>query len=285
MGWVRRRKRSRNSLKGEKRDWLVVPRRIANAISLCAFVFFLILFLVILLHSSQRLPATATTVSSTLQVVKGSHGVTQSTQTTQKTVSDVTPSIWLTLLGRDQGVFLSFGASILAAYVLAAILQRVLLGKYAISVGPFSVPDITEGEVKEAVDAALFAAGAEGTDEPPPEGTTESQPVWMGINDPNLTLAGWRIDLEREIRRIAARADFPENQQQAPLRRLLGMLATREVIPYDVLKPLDQLLTFANEGVHGAKVDPDVVDIIRTQGFQLLRYLRSIDAWANPEMG
>lgn len=268
---------------GKKREWPPMSRRTADTVALCAFVVFLVLFLVILFHASQGLPTTATTINSTLQVVKGPHGVTQSsTQTTQRTTSDIVPSIWVSLLGRDQTTFLICGAAILAAYLLAAILQRVLLGKYAISVGPLSVPEITQEAVKEAADAALSAASADGTTEPggPPSGSgseSEPQPVWLNIADPNLTLAGWRIDLEREVRRIATQADFPEGQQRAPLRRLLGMLANREIIPYDVLKPLDQLLTFANEGVHGAKVDADVVDVIRTQGFQFIRYLQGID--------
>jgi uncharacterized protein YutE (UPF0331/DUF86 family) len=95
------------------------------------------------------------------------------------------------------------------------------------------------------------------------------------VTDPNLALAGWRIDLERELLRIASEYDFPPREQRI-LRKILSMLSDRGIIPHRVANSLQDLLTLANQGVHGASVDPEVINLLLTDGLELLEYLRSI---------
>jgi hypothetical protein len=314
----------------------LIPRRVVDRIAFGIFVACFILFLILLLsgQSSPKLSGTTTTSTSSLQVVRGPHGLEQQTRTTEKVTTQTVPPVWESFLGNRQTIFLICAGAILGAYLLAAIAQRILLGKYAISVGPFSVPDlVTQQEVEDAMTAALAAARGttrlepipepepepelgrepeleleaepipepgsspepipepgserrpepepvrepepEPVPEPEPEPVPDAVPVWAYVEDPNLALAGWRIDLEKEIRRISTEYHVPERDQRY-LRRAVSTLSDRGIIPHNMANSLQDLLTIANQGVHGAKVDAGVIDVLRTEGFQLLHYLKTI---------
>src|SRR5579859_6888005 len=158
----------------------LIPRRIVDRIAFGIFIVFLIFFLSLLLtgQSSHKPQATTTSTTTSLQVVSGPHGLEHRTQTTQKVTSEAVPPVWESLVGNRQTVFLICAAALLAAYFLAAIMQRILLGKYAIGIGPLSVPDlITQQEVSDAVTEALTDAERVPT-KTPPSGTPapESEP-------------------------------------------------------------------------------------------------------------
>jgi hypothetical protein len=267
----------------------LIPRRTADKISIGFFLVFLLVFLILLLPGSSKLPTTATTTTSTLQVIRGPQGVIRSTTTTNKSTTDITPSVWVSLLGSRQTIFLISGSSLLAAYLIAALAQRIMLGRYAISVGPLSVPEITPEQVEGYFRTALSAttsdqqmisdANLESPPGPLPDFprtlAPETSPAWAKISDPNLALAGWRIDLERQLRRIAEEFHIPGSDQRI-IRRMVSSLADREIISHTVANSLQDLLTLANQGVHGAKVDDGVLDVLRADGLQLLEYLESV---------
>jgi hypothetical protein len=168
-----------------------------------------------------------------------------------------------------------------------------LLGKYAITLGPFSVPEITSEQVEDAIkpalpDAAesLQAATSESNviDLSSEEPTSRVDfgirpipvgPMWTTIGDPNLALAGWRIDIERELKRLSRQFDVPASDQRLP-RKMVSSLAERSVITHVVANSLQDMLTIANRGVRGAKVDSGVLEIIRTDGLTLLNYLKAL---------
>lgn len=273
----------------------LVDRHTANLISIAIFLLSLAAFLIILLPHSTKLPSTTKTTVSTIQVVQGTHGVTQRTQTTQTTTNEADPPIWLSLLGGRQTAFLIVAISILAAYFLAAIAQRVLLGKYAITIGPFSVPEITSEQVEDAIKPALPDAAEslnyniidtskimDLINEAASAATSgvelvvvPAEPTWTTIGDPNLALAGWRIDIERELKRLSTQSDVPASTQRIP-RKMVSSLAQLGVITNAVANSLQDMLTIANRAVHGAKVDTGVLEIIRTDGLALLNYLKSL---------
>jgi hypothetical protein len=265
-----------------------VGRHKANLISIAIFLVSLAAFLIILLPHSTKLPSTTKTTVSTIQVVQGTRGVTQRTQTTQTTTNEADPPFWLSILGRQQTAFLIIAISILAAYCLAAIAQRVLLGKYAITIGPFSVPEVTSEQVEDAIKPALPDAAESlifntidfSNEEPTARSDIEmivvpTEPTWTTIGDPNLALAGWRIDVERELKRLSTQSDVPASTQRIP-RKMVSTLAERGVITNAVANSLQDMLTIANRGVHGAKVDTGVLEIIRTDGLTILNYLKSL---------
>jgi hypothetical protein len=118
------------------------------------------------------------------------------------------------LLGNNQTLFLVIIASLLAAFLIAGTVQRSLLGKYAIGLGPVSVPEIiTPERVEQAMDSVLSEAPAEA--EPEAEEAIP-EPEWARLDDPNLALAGWRIDLEKELRRLAEQLDVSPELGEVP---------------------------------------------------------------------
>jgi hypothetical protein len=274
----------------------LISRKVVDRIALGVFFVFLILFLTILLtdQSPRKITATGTTVSSSLQVVRGPSGIEHETQTTEKITNDIVPPIWQSLLGAHQTTFLICAAALLAAYLLAAISQRILLGRYAIGIGPLTVPElITPDQVEEPLKTALATTDKMAPPEPAstPEADTEvaqgekskvpsgphpePQPAWADVSDPNLALAGWRIDVEKELRRIATEFHLPGRDQRI-LRSIVSSLSEREIIPYAMANSLQDLLTIANQGVHGAAVDRGVINILQTEGMNLLTYLKDI---------
>lgn len=263
----------------------LVTRRTADRISAAVFLAVLAAFLIILIPGAKKPSMASTTTTTTLQVTKGLKGASQSTKTTQNVTTSAAPSIWVSLLGSDQTEFLACGVSLLAAYFLAAMSQRILLGRYAISLGPLSVPEITEEQVENAVNAVLAAATSDGSASQaegpiPSQPAGEPEPIWATISDPNLALAGWRIDLEKELRRIAFPLDLPLRVQRSA-RQLLYALDSNGIISHSVSNTLQDLLTIANDGAHGAKVDDGVIDILKSEGIRLLQYLRSIKVDVN----
>lgn len=171
-------------------------------------------------------------------------------------------------------------------------MQRILLGRYAISAGPFSIPDLTT-ELVASLSSAVSTIGQSsrppepgppepgpeepGPPEPGPQITEEpGLPAWTQVNDANLAVVGLRIELERELRRLASRNDVPQGSR-IPLRKIASDLAGREVINYQIANDLQDLLTIGNQAAHGqADIDNSVLGIVRTEGLEILSYLRSI---------
>jgi hypothetical protein len=243
-----------------------------------AGVFFVVLILAILFLAgtlSDVLPTKTATIKSTEQVVTDAKGQTKRTETTETTTADVPLSVWERLLGRRTILILTFALSLLGAFVAAAAIQRVLVGHYEFTLGALALSDITASEVSEAAQTTLSMGGIEISFEPSgPEGEAAPEPIWATLDDPNLALAGWRIELEQELRRLAEENDMPAENRSAG--QLLGMLMRREIIDPRAAPGLQELLKLANRGVHGASVDPSVTAVLQTQGRQVLQYLRSL---------
>jgi hypothetical protein len=251
----------------------LVGRRMADRWAAGVFFVVLIFFAVFLASTlSDVLPTKTTTTKSTKQVVTDAKGQNRRTETTETTTADVPLSLWERLLGRRTILILALALSLLGAFVAAAAVQRVLLGHYAFTIGALAVPDITASEVSEAAQTTLSVAGVEVT--LAPAGEVAPEPTWATLDDPNLALAGWRIELEQELRRIAEENDMPVETRSAG--QLLGMLMRREIVDPRAAPGLQELLRLANRGVHGASVDPSVIAVLRTQGREVLQYLRSL---------
>jgi hypothetical protein len=87
--------------------------------------------------------------------------------------------------------------------------------------------------------------------------------------DPNLALAGLRIELERRLIRLAERNDIGTAMQG--MGRLLRELAKRRVLTEDEESVLSDLLYLLNAAVHGASVDPRAAEWAMDVGPQLIQ--------------
>jgi hypothetical protein len=90
---------------------------------------------------------------------------------------------------------------------------------------------------------------------PEPEAKVRPLPSYLEIapRDPNLALAGLRIEIERRLRGLAEKHRI---QSDLPLRRLLNELQRRGVLAHPSVSGLQELITAGNQAAHGAPVDP-----------------------------
>jgi len=91
--------------------------------------------------------------------------------------------------------------------------------------------------------------------------------------DPNLALAGLRIELEKSLRALAERNGLPT--ERASVRTLARDLAGKQVISGEAYLALSDLATLLNRAVHGAEVDDRAVDWAMDVGPKLLTTLRT----------
>jgi hypothetical protein len=256
----------------------LVDRRTADRWAAAIFLLLLILGCLVLYSVvNEPPPKTTTVIKTTKQQATGAKSPSPQTETIETTVSDVSVSVWERLLGRRIAILLVAAAALLAAFVGGGVVQRVLLGQYAFTLGPLTVPAITTADVAKAAQAATQGLAAQS----PPSAIeragrgvggadASTNLAWETADDPNLALAGWRLDLEQRLRRLA-RAQSIDAQGDADelLQRLLG----RGVIKPSAADGLQQLLDIASRAIHGDRVDSSVVHVLRSSGRQILTYL------------
>jgi hypothetical protein len=91
----------------------------------------------------------------------------------------------------------------------------------------------------------------------------------MVVNDPNLTLAGLRIEIEGKLRKLATQRMLPV-EATMPLNVLLVVLADRNVISLSEKHALIDLIPLLNKAVHGASVEPAAAEWALETGPKLL---------------
>jgi len=87
--------------------------------------------------------------------------------------------------------------------------------------------------------------------------------------DPNLALAGLRIELEKRLVRLAQLHDVGTRMQGMAL--LLAELARRGILSEDEESVLADLVHLLNAAVHGAAVDPRATEWAMEVGPQLIQ--------------
>ena len=114
----------------------------------------------------------------------------------------------------------------------------------------------------EAHDAGLLT--------PPPAGA-EVQYAFQSVaqRDPNLALAGLRIELEKRLVRLAQIHGVGTEMQG--MGRLLRELARRGILSDDEESVLADLVHLLNAAVHGASVDPRATEWAMDVGPQLIQ--------------
>jgi hypothetical protein len=91
--------------------------------------------------------------------------------------------------------------------------------------------------------------------------------------DPNLAVAGLRIEIEKSVRKIADAHGVPS---RGPLTNLVNTLGTRGVFPGSMVDGLKTLIQIGNSAVHGASVDPSAAEWAIIHSQQIIRSLNRI---------
>ncbi|HSS26980.1 MAG TPA: hypothetical protein VLL50_03445 [Usitatibacter sp.] len=105
----------------------------------------------------------------------------------------------------------------------------------------------------------------------PAPGKPEEEYAFQSVaqRDPNLALAGLRIELEKRLVRLAEAHDVGTTMQG--MGRLLGELARRGILSEDEESVLSDLVHLLNAAVHGASVDPRATEWAMDVGPQLIQ--------------
>jgi hypothetical protein len=93
--------------------------------------------------------------------------------------------------------------------------------------------------------------------------------------DSSLALAKLRIDIERELRRVAISAGLDLRAENYGVRRLAEELTRRGQIDRLILTILGDILPAANQAVHGAPVSDETAAAVIRSGSQLIAFLRA----------
>jgi len=109
----------------------------------------------------------------------------------------------------------------------------------------------------------------------PSKETRDVTPEDLLGQDNSLALAKLRIDIERELRRIAASVGIEDRFGRLGLRRLTEQLAKSKALEPEVLTVLDDILPIANQAIHGKEVSINTANAIVQLGRQLVAMLRA----------
>lgn len=116
------------------------------------------------------------------------------------------------------------------------------------------IPGGWKVEFQELQDVAAKAGDAGLLSHAPPAMETEYAFQSVAERDPNLALAGLRIELEKRLVRLAEANGIGTAMQG--MGRLLRSLASRGILSEDEESVLSDLVHLLNAAVHGASVDP-----------------------------
>ncbi len=143
---------------------------------------------------------------------------------------------------------LAIDAITLALLVVAVLPWLAPLIKAAELPGGFK---IEFQDVKAAADRVAAGAPEVASIAPAPE------PSYIAVaeQDPNLALAGLRIEIEKRVRAIAERTGVPRSR---PLGQLVRDLEERNVLSHESAAGLRDLITLGNQAAHGVAVNPNV---------------------------
>jgi hypothetical protein len=113
-------------------------------------------------------------------------------------------------------------------------------------------------------------------------GDLEVSPEELLGRDNSLALAKLRIDIERELRRAALSVGIDERVRRLGLRQMAQELARRGVVDQGLTSVLDDVLSVANQAVHGKEISTeDAASMIRL-GEKLIGILRATANRARP---
>lgn len=176
------------------------------------------------------------------------------------------------LSGLAQVAMVLAGMTAMAAFTA---LQRFLEGDqrspfFNIS---FNETFLTESLLKgqKESDIATLANGKKLLPPPTPWDLKASQLV--GSNN-TLALASLRIDIEKELRRIAYEEGIDLSMRPVGITHLARELIAREILPENLFSPLQELMEICNKAIHGEEISGDVTAGVVRVGGQLLDQLR-----------
>jgi hypothetical protein len=205
-------------------------------------------------------------------VTKGTSSV--STVKDETTTADINRSAWERALDPDGWLFLRLLLVVLAAFLVGAATQRILLGEYAIKIGPLELGEIglkdvisTGRTAQQGLEESIKRAGgqvaparAAAIDLPPSE-------------SPALQLVRLGNEITTSLRAVGDAFGIPRN---VGVPGLVNELARREFFTDDAKSGLLDIIRLAQQAEQGAQVSNDVAAWAREVGPQLVAELDAL---------
>ena len=224
------------------------------------------------LPAGQQRESTVTVTETRQDVQAGpSPGMTiTNTEVTETPASD-TSAFGQLLASPGAKLLLNVGLVALAAFLAGAVVQRVWLGEFGITVGPVEIPPLPAIE-PEAVQQALATI----TTAAPFENLISLQgaargpqpfPQYFHIHSPRLQFLSIRIELEQRIRELARAADI---EPELTLDRLLRRLELSQIIDRKAVDGLEQLLSLGDQAAAGAEVPEATLESVKDAALSVL---------------
>lgn len=94
--------------------------------------------------------------------------------------------------------------------------------------------------------------------------------------DKSLALAKLRIELEKQLRRIASETDIDISTRPVGLVTILRELIGRDVLPRELEAPLRQVARVCNQAIHGTVVPDPVATRTVSLGSEIWEYLNGV---------
>lgn len=102
----------------------------------------------------------------------------------------------------------------------------------------------------------------------------EPTPDSLVLDDPILALAKVRIDLERELRRLAAETGIIQVVHGMSLGRTLGVLEKESLVPFAVAAAIRDIMPVCNRAIHGEEVDLKTARSVVSLARQIMMFLQ-----------
>lgn len=108
------------------------------------------------------------------------------------------------------------------------------------------------------------------------EAVVELEPLYLQVasTDPNLALAGLRIEIEKELRLLAREYDVVRTYDRSPTGSLTTSLVRAEILSSEESNAIRDLLGTLNAAVHGAEVSHEAAEWAFEFGPRLLAALK-----------
>lgn len=210
-------------------------------------------------------PGKVTSITQQTTSAPGRPPATVTTSTTETTTVGPDRSLIGRALGLGAGPYLlQTLLAAMVAFAAGAIVQRVMLGEYGVTVGPVSLPALPP-VTEEATVAALegVAEAPEIAKIPlPSERHVQTPPLYTRLEEPRLGLVSIRIDLETRLRALG---DTLGIDPEVPLLRLPERLRATNQLSPEVARGIVELLRIGDRIVAGADVEEAAADKLRSE--------------------
>ena len=237
-----------------------------------AGLFFLGLVVLLLVRGFGGAPSSAVTKTDTNVITKNGQGTSTTTTTTKQTT---TPGADTSLIGR---AFSSDAAPVIfqvllvgvVAFAAGALVQRIWLGEYGITIGPVTVPALAPVSEISAASAIDLITESPDFPEPLPAGGRRGQqphPQFESIENDRLAVLSIRIEVEERLKGLASEVGL---DRDIPLAKLPHRLSEAGVFSAQVAEGLDKLIDIGDRVSNGAELDPSAARKLRDSAISVL---------------